>query len=681
MANRYSGNPRPYGATIVNDGVNFALFARNATAVTLCLFDRKNVKLLEEIVLDPELNRTGDIWHIFLTPISENQLYGYKIEGPEDPQFCYTKKAYLLDPYALEIGTRNEWRSNSHLEEPQRKVYLPLGAISAPQPFDWQGIKPPRISMEKLVIYEMHVRGFTVNASSGVAHPGTFLSIVEKIPYLLDLGISAVELMPVFEFDENENRGLNPATRERLCNFWGYSSVSFFAPMNRYTTSDIPGSGINEFKTMVRELHRNNIEVILDVVYNHTAEGNEKGPVYSFKGIDNPVYYIVNEEGAYLDFCGCGNTMNANNPIVINFIIDSLRYWAMEMQVDGFRFDLASALTRGRLGKPLDPAPLIDAITEDPFLKNVKLIAEPWDAAGLYQVGQFYPQSPRWLEWNGKYRDCVRRFMKGAPGSKSEFITRICGSEDLYHNRSPLNSINFITAHDGFSLIDLVSYNQKANLENGEENRDGESNNESWNCGEEGPSKDKKVLDLRGRQVRNLHFVLMVSAGTPMILMGDEYLHTKNGNNNPWCQDSNVNWFLWNQLEENADFVRFHKGLIHFRNTHPLLQRKSFLREKDALWHGTEPFLPDWNPNSQFAAFTLLDHDGGNDLYIAINAHDHPAIVEFPDVPDNKQWLWIVNTGNPPPNDYFESEAAPPVQHNLFKMLPFSVLMLKLVEK
>ena len=534
------------------------------------------------------------------------------------------------------------WRSiripNGGAKETDNPSYRPRGLISFQSTFDWKGDRSPQIPLRDLIIYEMHVRGFTISPSSGVRHPGTFLGIIEKIPHLLDLGVNAIELMPLQEFNENENTNINPLTHQQLCNYWGYSTVNFFAPMTRYATKTAPGASIEEFKTMVRELHKNGIEVILDVVFNHTAEGNEKGPILSFKGFENPVYYLLNHDFTYSNYTGCGNTVNCNHPVVWEFIVKCLRYWVLEMHVDGFRFDLASTLTRGRQGQPLPTPPLIESLTDDPVLSKVKLIAEPWDLE-VYQVGQFYSHVKRWSEWNGKYRDCIRQFIKGNAGIKGEFITRLCGSEDLYYNRTPLASINFITVHDGFTLRDLVSYNEKHNESNGEDNRDGLTDNDSWNCGIEGPTDDDKILALRNRQMRNYHFTLMISQGVPLLLMGDEYGHTKNGNNNTWCHDNELNWFLWDKLKENGDFYRFYKEMILFRKENPLLKREQFLSPKDAQWHGIEPFKPDWSAHTQFIAFTLLDSDKGNDLYIAFNAQEKGVSVHFPNPKKGKNGI------------------------------------------
>ncbi len=504
----------------------------------------------------------------------------------------------------------------------------------------------------------MHVRGFTRDDSSKVQHPGTYLGLIEKIPYLKELGVNAVELLPIHEFNEKEAVQINPLTKQKLCNYFGYSTVNFFSPMNRYASQSNQDKALIEFKTMVRELHKNGIEVILDVVYNHTFEGNHQGPVLSFRGFDAPAYYMIDAQGNYLNFSGVGNTVNCNHPVSWELILQSLRYWVTEMHVDGFRFDLASILTRGENGAPLAYPPMVEAISRDPILSHTKLIAEAWDAGGLYQVGGFY-HGTRWSEWNGKYRDVVRRFIKGTPGHKMAFATALCGSQDLYGwGRAPICSVNFITAHDGFSLADLVTYNEKHNESNGEENRDGFDHNDSWNCGIEGHSLNKKIVNLRERQIRNFHFALMISQGIPMVLMGDEYAHTRHGNNNTWCQDNELNWFLWNRLDIRPGFNRFFRSLIQFRKDHPLLKRETFLEDKDITWHGITPDKPEWGNENHLVAFTL-NSDQGPDIYIAFNAGHILQTLTIPPAGTGKNWFWVVNTYNTSPEDFFDEGHRP----------------------
>lgn len=669
------GFPSPFGTSKQDEGINFALASKSAVEVTLCLYDRQSEQPIAEIPLSSETNKTGDVWHILIRDLPDHIAYAYRIKGGGDrpPRLHNIDKFPIADPYALEMATRAVWGAPSDFPG----IYLPICEITTEIDFDWGGDVSPGIPFNDLIIYEMHVRGFTQDTSSSVKHPGTFLGVIEKIPHLLELGVNAVELMPVSEFDELEYRLTHPHAKKPLYNYWGYSPVSYFSPMKRYASKDFSGTGIKEFKMMVKELHRNKIEVILDVVFNHTAEGGETGTILSFKGIDDAIYYMLDKEGDYLNFSGCGNTFNSNQPRVLELIVSCLRYWVTEMHVDGFRFDLASALTRGTDGQPLLKAPLIEAITTDPILAGVKLIAEPWDAIGLYQVGHFCPETRRWSEWNGKYRDGVRRFMKGSKGANGEFAMRICGSEDLYHSRSPVSSINFVTAHDGFTLADLVSYNVKHNMENGEDNCDGSNDNESWNCGVEGQTSNTKVLLLRERQMRNFLLALMVSQGVPMLLMGDEYGHTKFGNNNTWCQDNRLNWFLWDKLQAHKGFFRYFKKLIHFRKSHPVLRRTTFLTNRDVDWHGIEPLKPDWSGLSGVVALTIKDHVNEQDLYIAFNAQDHSIVIFTPSPPYSKHWHWVVNTANPSPLDIYDDHQGPVMKEHSYKMIPYSAIMLK----
>jgi isoamylase len=663
------GSPKPLGPSIQEDKINFALFSAKARTVSLCLFKRNSEKLFIEIPLSPETNKTGDIWHIAIKKNQIPLIYAYKIT----PQIA-PNQGLLLDPYAKALSTSNIW---GLYNKSTQKHYRPFAEVPIEKHFDWENDTPPNIPLNELIIYEMSVRAFTQDPSSNVNAKGTFLGMIEKIPHLIDLGVNAVELLPIQEFNECEYHQIHPHIKNTLFNFWGYSTVNFFTPMNRFASSSDPYAALYEFKTLVKKLHQHGIEVILDIVFNHTFEGDELGPILSFKGIDNSTYYIMGENDTYLNFSGCGNSLNANNPVVIEMILTSLCYWVTEMHVDGFRFDLASALTRDSKGIPMKTSPLIEAISTHPILSKIKLIAEPWDAAGLYQVGNFAPKTKHWSEWNDKYRDSIRRFIKGSPWSSGEFATRLCGSEDLYQKRAPSASINFITAHDGFSLMDLVSYNSKHNIENGEGNQDGNSDNVSWNCGEEGPTKNKKIQFLREKQIRNFHLALMLSQGVPMLTMGDEYGHSKHGNNNTWCHDSRLNWFQWDTLKNNAAFHRYYRLLIYFRKKHPILKRHTFLRQKDIDWHGLEPFKPDWNNQMPFVAFTLKDPHYEHDLYVAFNAQDHVQLVQLPSPPYAKHWRWFVNTSNPSPSDIFENKEGPIQKENFYRMSAFSAIVLK----
>ena len=531
-----AGRPLPFGATRVEGGINFSISSRHASSCTLVLFKKRQSEPMAEIPFPDEF-RIGNVFAMVVFGLDyENIEYGFRMDGPYNPQeghrFDPTK--ILLDPYAKVIGGRDVWG----VQPDWNDIYQHRGRIVFDD-FDWQSDRPLEIPIEDLIIYEMHVRGFTRHPSSGVKHPGTFAGIREKIPYLKELGINCIELMPIFEFDEFENSRTHPETGELLLNYWGYSQVGFFAPKAGYAATGKFSMQVDELKALIQDLHNNGIEVFLDVVFNHTAEGNENGPTISFRGIDNQTYYMLTPEGYYYNFSGTGNTLNCNNPMVRNMVLDCLRYWAAEYHIDGFRFDLASILGRDPWGAPLSNPPLLENLAFDPILAKCKLIAEAWDAGGLYQVGSF-PSYGRWAEWNGKYRDTVRKFLKGDMGQVGEMAQRIQGSPDLYWWRGPSASINFITAHDGFTLADLVSYNHKHNEANGEHNNDGSNDNDSWNCGWEGPTDDPEINALRCRQIKNAVAFLMVSQGVPMILMGDEIGRTQQGNNNAYCHDNEL---------------------------------------------------------------------------------------------------------------------------------------------
>jgi glycogen operon protein len=521
--------------------------------------------------------------------------------------------------------------------------------------FDWEGDSPLEIKDEDLVIYEMHVRSFTQSETSGVKFKGTYAGIVEKIPYLKELGINAVELMPIFEFDEFENSRIHPDTGERLYNYWGYSTVAFFAPKAGFASSGKYGMQVDEFKQLVKELHRENIEVILDVVFNHTAEGNEHGPSISFKGLDNKIYYMLTPEGYYYNFSGTGNTLNCNNPVVRNLVLDCLRYWASEYHIDGFRFDLASILGRDPWGAPLNNPPLLESLAFDPILSSCKLIAEAWDAGGLYQVGTF-PAFGRWSEWNGKFRDTARRFLKGDDSQVGELAQRIQGSPDLYqwNGRSQATSINFITCHDGFTLADLVSFDQKHNEANGEFNRDGGDDNHSWNCGAEGWTDNPDILKLRTQQVMNALGLLMTSRGTPMLLMGDEFGRSQHGNNNAYCIDSPISWMDWNLLKSNKDLFNFTQSLIAFRHSHPCLRINRFDHAGSDIFpscsfHGTKPWNVDWSSESRQLGWMMssqTEHGCLDMVYVAANSAHYATWFDLPQLPEIYEWNLCFNTGN-----------------------------------
>lgn len=648
------GEPTPLGATPSDDGVNFAFHSSANKEVALVLFKPGETTPFAQFTLNPDVNRTDKVWHIKIKNLSFLFDYGIQIG-----------KELLLDPYATRVNTSPLWAAPT-----DKLPYKPLGRYKPePTPFNWENDAPPLIPFQNLIIYEMHVRSYTQDPSSGVKQPGTFLGMIEKILHLKELGVNAVELLPIFEFNECENPRVNPETGKKLCNYWGYSTVNFFSLMNRYGTC-------SEFKTLVKELHKNGIEVILDVVYNHTAEGNENGPTYSFRGLDEKSYYILGANGEYYNYTGCGNTFNCNNPIASDLIIDSLRYWVNEMHIDGFRFDLASILTRNEEGYPLEDPPIVRRIAEDPLINNVKLIAEAWDAAGLYQVGNF-PSHGRWAEWNGKYRDIIRKFIKGTDGNAGPFAGVVTGSQDLYnYEGKPYFSINFVTAHDGFSLRDLVSYNNKHNLANGENNQDGAGDNESWNCGHEGPTNNAKILMFRQRQMKNFVVALMISIGTPMMLMGDEYGHTNGGNNNTWCQEGPINDFLWNQLDQEKELFRFFKSMIALRKNNSLFKRTTFLQTEDIDWHGLTPFHPDWSASCRFVAYTLKDKVKENHLYIAFNATSTRPTVHLPPSPAGKKWYRLVDTSLATPNDYIDNPTQFQPQKVICKMEAYSSIIL-----
>jgi glycogen operon protein len=656
------GFPLPLGASLTGRGVNFAVYSRHATACTLVLNRPDEEQPYAEIPFLPEF-RVGDVFAMTVFDLDPDSLeYGFRMDGPHDPRaghrFDATK--VLLDPMAHAVRGRDVWGSNGAPAQLRRR------AVLVPQDFDWQGDQPLHLPMADLVIYEMHVRGFTRSPSSGVKLAGSFAGMREKIPYLKELGVNCMELMPIFEFDELENDRAHPVTGERLFNYWGYSTVGFFAPKAGFAATGAMGMQVDEFKTLVRELHRNGIEVMLDVVFNHSAEGNENGPSISFRGLDNRTYYMLTPGGEYYNFSGCGNTLNCNHPVVRDFVLNCLRFWVAEYHIDGFRFDLASILGRDPSGAPLANPPLLESLALDPVLGKTKLIAEAWDAGGLYQVGHF-PAYGRWAEWNGKYRDCVRKFLKGDEGQVGELAQRLSGSPDLYYGRGQTASVNFVTCHDGFTLADLVSYNDKHNEANGEENRDGANDNHSWNCGTEGPTDDPQVTALRRRQIKNALAMLFLSQGPPMLLMGDEFGHTQQGNNNTYCHDGPLNWLDWSLKDSNAELYRFCRLLIDFRNRHPALRNPHYAGQPhpgadsfEISWHGVRPWQPDWSPHSRTLAMMVRRTIAGKHdiVYAAFNMFWEPLEFELP-TPAAGQWRQFADTGAAPPDDIAEPGQEP----------------------
>jgi glycogen operon protein len=667
------GRTQPFGATPVPGGVNFSVFSSNATACTLVLFE-KNADAPKAEIRFPDEFRIGNVWSMIVFDLDEETTeYGFRMDGPFEPWqgLRFDSSKILLDPYAKAIGGRDTW-----LQSPNWDNIYPYRGRLIYDDFDWEHDKPLETPAEDLVVYEMHVRGFTRHPSSGVRQPGTYAAIIEKIPYLKSLGVNAVELLPIFEFDEYENSRQHPDTGELLINYWGYSTVGFFAPKAGYAATGRLGMQFDEFKNLVKELHRNGIEVILDVVFNHTAEGNEMGPTISFRGLDNRTYYMLTPEGYYFNFSGTGNTLNCNNPIVRGFVLDCLRYWAAEYHIDGFRFDLAAILGRDPLGYPLPNPPLLETLAYDPILAKCKLIAEAWDAGGLYQVGTF-PAYGRWAEWNGKYRDGVRRFVKGDEGMVGEMAQCVQGSPNLYYGRGPTASVNFITCHDGFTLYDTVAYNEKHNWANGEENRDGANDNESWNCGWEGETDDPGINALRMRQMRNFFAILLTSHGVPMIHMGDEVAATKQGNNNTYCHDNALNWLDWTLLDQHAGLFRFVRQLTAFRAAHPVLRARDHLLGYDQVgsgypdisFHGVQAWNTDYSAGSRVLAYMLCgEHAKGGHvkddyIYVAMNAYWDALPFELPQLKTGMLWHVFANTSVESPYDAAEVGEEPVLEN------------------
>lgn len=672
-----AGEPHPLGATVTKGGINFSLFSRNAVSVELLLFSRYDAPQPSQVIpLDPHEHQTFNYWHVFVHGAHDGIIYAYRVDGPWAPDegHRFNPNKVLLDPYARGIVYDESY---SHEDACHGGPNIPTSMKSLVvdhSQFDWEGVQPPRIDPSERVIYELHVRGFTRHPSSKVSVPGTFDGIIEKIPYLVDLGVTTVELLPVFQFDELESNFAHPETGEPLRNYWGYSPLGFFAPHRGYYTDDWTQMRyLTGFRDMVKALHRAGIEVFLDVVFNHTAEGGLGGPTLSFRGIDNSIYYIseYGDPSRYANFSGTGNTVSCNHPVVRKLILDCLRYWVDVMHVDGFRFDLASVLSRDEAGQPMVNPPLPWEIEMDPVLSRTPLIAEAWDAAGLYQVGQF--PGERWFEWNGVYRDQIRRFVHGEFGLSGQVASRIVGSRDIYEQRGRLayQSINFITCHDGFTLFDLVSYNHKHNYENGENGRDGTDANYSYNHGVEGETDDESVNRIRRQQMKNFIAILFMSQGTPMLLAGDEFGRTQRGNNNAYAQDNEISWIDWDRAKGFEDIHRFVRGMIRLRKAHPSLRRERFLQAYDAPygqdragytrvhWHGTELDSPDWSNTSRTLAFTLTTAADDDALHVLINMHHEPVQFRLPVLPSDHRWLVAVDTSRPSPDDHHHPPTQP----------------------
>jgi glycogen operon protein len=623
------------------------------------LFESGNQIPFATVFLDPHSNRTGQVWHVFIRGLDVGAHYAFRFDmqpNPDPAIYRFDPRLQLLDPRALVLSDGAKWGTYKAKTQPLRH------GVVCEYYFDWGHDQPLNIPLVDSIIYEMHVRSFTRHPTSGVANPGTFAGLIEKIPYLKSLGVTAVELLPVNEFEEGDTDRVNPFTGEPLVNLWGYQPTAFYAPNTAYSSKRADGEQMREFKQLVKSMHEAGIEVILDMVFNHTAEGDATGPTWSFRGIDNATYYILDPAtGKYLNYSGCGNTVNANNPVVREFIVDCLRYWVTEMHVDGFRFDLAAILGRGQDGGVLKNPPLLESMAYDPVLANTKLIAEAWDAAGLYQVGTF-PSWGRWAEWNGVFRDDVRKFVKGDAGMTSALATRLLGSPDLYETsaREPYHSINYITCHDGFTLDDLVSYNEKHNLANGDNNQDGTNANFSWNCGVEGPTTDPTVNALRARQRKNFAAILLFSHGVPMILGGDEMGRTQQGNNNAYCQDNEISWFNWKLEKENADLLRFFQLMIAFRKRCSMLRRDTFALDGGTgfhvTWHGEKRVSADWGPESRSVAmqWTQTHPDGSReDLHFIAHAHWEDHDFELPLIGERK-WFRLADTALLSPQDIAE---------------------------
>ncbi|GAX38298.1 glycogen debranching protein GlgX [Nodularia sp. NIES-3585] len=683
-----AGRTHPLGSTLCKDGVNFSIFAENATSVELLLFAQPNdLEPIQIIQLDPKINKTFHFWHTFVKGLKSGTGYAYRIDGHQDLHQAgnrFNKNKILLDPYSKSNATVlwnriDALGSKDNLTTSMRSVVLDISD------YDWEDDRPLNRPMSDTIIYELHIGGFTRSPSSNCQHKGTYSGIIEKIPYLKKLGITAVELLPIFDFDETEV--LREVDGKPLKDYWGYNPHSFFAPEVSYCYAPKKKSPINEFRDMVKALHKEGIEVILDVVFNHTSEGNHQGPTINFKGIGNSTYYhlVPWDRQYYMDYSGCGNTFNCNHPIAEKLIVECLEFWVKEMHVDGFRFDEGSILSRGQDGVPMSHPPAIWHIETSAALAETKIIAEAWDAGGLYMIGYF--PGYRWAEWNGHFRDDIRRFIKGDPGLVGAIAARIAGSADIYQDTGhlPINSINFITCHDGFTLNDLVSYNDKHNEANGENNQDGINENLSWNCGVEGETDDLKIDALRQQQIKNFAAILLLSQGVPMIVAGDEIRRTQKGNNNAYCQDNEISWFDWNLVEKNADIFRFFKLMIEFRNCYcnPALHRSHFFNGEvnerglaDISWHGCKLYSPGWHdPDSRVLAYTLGGFEGHADIHIMLNMYWEDLEFEIPLLQD-RRWYKVVDTAEPSPADIVEKGNEPMVSGDVYHVKNRSIVVL-----
>jgi glycogen operon protein len=677
-----TGRSFPIGSTLVPGGANFSIFSRSAASIELLFFDRvDDARPSRVIPIDPLGNHTYHYWHVFVPGVQAGQIYGFRAYGPFEPTrgLRFDPSKLLLDPYGRAIVVPKNYSREAARQEGDNTATAMKSVVTDPQAYDWEGDLPLRRPWSRTIIYEMHVRGFTAHPSSGLAESkrGTYAGLVEKIPYLQQLGITAVELLPVFQFDSQD------APRGRT-NYWGYAPVSFFAPQQAYSSRQDPLGAVDEFRDMVKALHRAGIEVILDVVFNHTAEDGHDGPTQCFRGLDNPTYYLLGEDRSrYANFTGTGDTLNANHPVIRRMIVDSARYWVGDMHVDGFRFDLASVLSRDSSGAVMSNPPVLWDIESDPVLAGTKMIAEAWDAVGLYQVGKF--PGDAWKEWNDRFRDDVRDFFRGANDSVGRVADRLLGSPSIYgqREREAEESVNFVACHDGFTLNDLMSYNQKHNEDNGEDNRDGREENRSWNCGVEGPTDDPQIERLRNRQVKNFFTVTMLSLGVPMFVMGDEVRRSQRGNNNAYCQDGETSWFDWNLLFEHADVLRFVKLLIErrvMRDVEHERRRMSLSqvpREVKRAWHGVKLNQPDWSPGSHSLAVSVdLKHERLS-MYVILNAYWEALDFELPAVRNGREnWRRWIDTALDPPHEICEWNEAVPVPGGTFRAGARSVVVL-----
>ena len=655
----------PFGASPQESGVQFSVFSRSATAMKLLLYNKVTDREPAEIIeFEPDTDRWGDVWSLHLPGIEHGQLYHFQADGPYDPDngHLFDPKARLIDPYAQALAGEFQKCSDGIIRPPK--------CVVIKDDFDWEGDRHVRHDMSESIIYEMHVRGFTKSRTAKVKTPGTYLGVIEKIPYLKSLGVTAVELMPVNEFPIKDILG----QKMERPNYWGYDPMSFFSPHRGYAHDRAPGAQVREFKQMVKALHAEGIEVILDVVFNHTCEGNEQGPTLSFKGLENQVYYILSEGKHFCNYSGCGNTLNGNHPVVREMIFHCLRHWVHNYHIDGFRFDLASILSRDRSGNLIPNPPMVELIAEDPLLADTKIIAEAWDAAGAYQVGSF--GNHRWAEWNGRYRDDVRGFWRGDGGTLGALATRLAGSSDLYEHdgRPPFCSINLITSHDGFTMNDLVSYKDKHNSDNGENNCDGDNHNISDNYGAEGPTRKKSINTIRGRQIKNMLSTLMLSQGVPMLVSGDEIRRTQKGNNNAYCQDTDISWFDWRLVEKNAEVFRFVQALIKFRKGQPSVRRKTYLTGQpvdgrmipDVSWYAPSGDHLHWDQNElamvAYIAAPTREEDpegAGRDIMLMFNSTGQIRDFEIPEVGRGMKWHLFVDTAAETPNDIYPDVDGP----------------------